>query len=138
MKRINEDDLLKQLFEKIRMEEVPDDFTLKVMKQIMINPEIEPSGSLNFQWWWIPLGLLYILSMYLTGIFSTIYNLMTGYFIQIFRLIAEYLPGLSDIFPSNVVILPDSFLLPFIVPGIMFFLILDVILKQQSGKIINQ
>jgi hypothetical protein len=135
MEKRNEDDLLKQLFGKIQMDKAPDNFTSKVMEQIIANPAFEPEAKVNLEWWWFPLGLLGILSMYLTGVFTYIFNLLAPYASQVVKLLTPYINSLSGLFPSNVVMVPSSLIVPVVISGIIIVLFIDILLKMQFSRV---
>ena len=135
MKQINEEDLLKQLFGKIRMEEAPQDLTSKVMDQIMVNPEFDEVKRPGVEWWWFPVGLTGMLSMYFTGVFAFIYNLFAPYLVEFAVPLTRYFSFMSDLFPSNIVLVPSSFILPVILSGILLVILLDVLFKMQFRRI---
>lgn len=135
MKQMNEEDLLKQLFGKIKMEEAPSGLANKVMDQIMVNPEFEEAKRPGVEWWWFPVGLAGVLSMYFTGVFAFIYNLFEPYLAELAAPFARYFSFLGDLFPSNVVLVPSSFILPVILSGIIVVLLLDIILKMQFRRV---
>ncbi len=127
MKKADEDDFLRPLFKKIKMEKAPDDISSSVMQQIMVNPEMDPGGKFYINLWWIAVGLISIVSVYLSGVYSDIYKLLAPYIIQIFQPFVEFFTGLYGLLPSNVVIVPSSAVLPAILAGILYVLIFDVI-----------
>ncbi len=127
MKIADEDDYLRPLFKKIKMEKAPDNITSGVMQQIMVNPEMDQAGKFYFNMWWIAVGLISIASVYLSGVYSDIYKLLEPYIIQIFQPFAEFFTGLYGLLPSNVIILPSSVILPAVLAGILYVLIFDVI-----------
>jgi hypothetical protein len=135
MENINEDDLLKQLFGKIEMEKAPDNFTLKVMEQITANPVIEPAAKVNVEWWWVPLGLLGILSMYMTGVHAWLFNLLAPYVAQVIKPLTPYITSLADLFPSNVVMVQSSMVMPVVIGGIIIVLFIDILLKMQFSRV---
>jgi hypothetical protein len=130
MKKTSEDEILKPLFDKIRMEEAPGDLTFNIMEQIMADPEFEPARKLYYEWWWPALGLLSMLSMYVTGVFTFLGNIFTPYFIEIQNLLAGYWTGLAELLPSNIVVLPTSYVLPVILPGILIMLLMDLVFSR--------
>jgi hypothetical protein len=136
MKKANEDDFLRPLFKKIKMEKAPDDITSGVMQQIMVNPEMDPAGKFYFNMWWIAVGLVSLVSVYLSGVYSDIYKLLEPYVIQIFQPFVEFFTGLYGLLPSNVVILlPSSVVLPAILAGILYVLIFDVLFGGLLKKV---
>ena len=135
MKKADEDDFLRPLFKKIKMEKAPDDITSGVMQQIMVNPEIDPAGKFYFNMRWIAVGLISLVSVYLSGVYSDIYKLMEPYVIQIFQPFVEFFTGLYGLLPSNVVMLPSSVVLPAILAGILYVLIFDVIFGGLLRKV---
>jgi hypothetical protein len=135
MEKRNEDDLLKQLFGKIEMDKAPDNFTSKVMEQIMADPVIEPAGKVNIEWWWFLPGLLGILSMYVTGVFTYIFNLLAPYVLQAIKPLATYISPLADLFPSNVVVVPSSLILPVILGGIFLVMFIDILFRMQLSRV---
>ncbi len=130
MKKISEDEILKPLFARIRMEEAPDDLTFKIMEQIMADPEVEPARKFYYDWWWPALGLLSLLSMHFTGVFTFLGNIFIPYFIEIRNLLAGHWTGLAELLPSNIVVLPSSYVLPVILPGILFILVMDLVFSR--------
>lgn len=137
MEKRNEDDLLKQLFGKIEMDKASDNFTSKVMEQIMADPVFEPDGKVNIEWWWFLLGLLGILSMYVTGVFTYIFNLLAPYVSQAVKPLATYISSLADLFPSNVVVVPSSLILPVILGGIFLVLFIDILFRMQFNRVVD-
>ncbi len=135
MKIANEEDFLRPLFKKIKMEKAPDDITSGVMQQIMANPEMDPADKFYYNMWWIAVGLISIASVYISGVYSDIYKLLAPYIIQIFQPFAEFFTGLYGLLPSNVIILPSSVVLPAILAGILYVLIFDVIFGGMLKKI---
>jgi hypothetical protein len=135
MEKLNDDDLLKQLFGKIEMDKAPDNFTSKVMEQIIANPVIEPEAKVKMEWWWLPLGLLGIVSMYLTGVYTWLFNLLAPYVSQVVNPLAPYITSLADLFPSNVVMVPSSLILPVVLGGIIIVLFIDILLKMQFSRV---
>ncbi len=128
MAKIHEDELLRSFFRKSGMKKVPDNFTSGVMEQILANPEMEPARKYYHDWWWSALVLFCMLSMYYTGVFNFLDRILTPYFIEIYNMFAGYLSRLADLLPSNIVTVPSSDVLPFILPGIFFILLLDMVM----------
>lgn len=135
MKR-NEDELLRPLFNNIPMEKAPDDITIRIMDQIMANPEIEPTREFYYNWWWSGIALLSLVSIYLTGVWSFLYRLFLPYIIEIYSILAGFAGSFMDLLPSSIIFLPSSYVLPLILPGILFILLMDMlfggILKDNS------
>lgn len=131
MQKINEDDFLKPLFKKIMIRKVPGNITGRVMDQITADPLTEPAKRYNVNWWWVSLGLVSLVSMYLAGLFGYFYEIFSPVFNQLAIRLSEYISALPDIFPSKVVSLPSSFVIPAIITGILFFLIADSMFGQQ-------
>ncbi len=135
MKIADEDGFLRPLFKKIKMEKAPDDITSGVMQQIMVNPEMDPAGKFHINLWWIAVGLVSLVSVYLSGVYSDIYKLMEPYVIQIFQPFVEFFTGPYGLLPSNVIIIPSSVVLPAVLAGILYVLIFDVIFGGLLRKV---
>jgi hypothetical protein len=131
MTKINEDDLLRQLFGKIDLEEAPESLAGKIMEQIMVNPDIEPVESSDIEWWWIAVGLPGVLAMYFTGVFAFVYELITPYLMLIAEPFTGYFSLLPELFPSYNVVMPALGHLPVLLSGIIITLFLDILLKMQ-------
>lgn len=138
MENRKEDDLLRPLFGKIRMEKAPDSITTGVMDRIMVNPEIYPAGRIWFEWWWVPVGVLGVLAIYLTGVLSMGYKILEPYFIMIFKPLSEYVSGIAELLPSQRIMVTHSYLLPVFLAGILLVLIIDVILEQELRTAVNK
>lgn len=134
MNYIKEDELLKPLFRKIPMEPAPGNINEKIMDRIMADPEIQPERKPYFQLWWLGLGLLSLISMYFTGVFNFLRSLFAPYLIEIYSMFTQYTGELTDLLPSNVVILPSSYVLPFILLGGLLIILLDTVFgRNYSG-----
>ncbi len=131
----NEDDLLRPLFQKIKLNKVSEDFSFRVMDRIMVDPEIKPARKLFFEWWWFPVGLLTILSVYYTEVYSHIIRLLAPYFIQMLKPFYGFFSGLYSLLPSNFIILPSSIVLQVIVTGIIAVLILDGLIGEKIKRL---
>ncbi len=134
----NQDELLKPLFNKIQMEKAPDDITSRVMEEILMNPEIASPMKFYYDWWWFGIGLLSLFSLYFTGVFSFLNKLFTPYLFEVFSMVSRYTGGLAQFLPSNIIILPNSYVLPVILPGILFILLIDTLfgwkIKESAGQ----
>lgn len=135
MNYIKEDDFLKPLFRNIPMEKVPDDINAKVMEQIMADPDIPPVRKPYLNWWWLGLGIFSLVSMYFTGVFTFLKSLFAPYFVEIFTIFAGYAGELTDLLPSNVVILPSSYVLPFVLLGGLLIILLDTVFGRNYIRI---
>jgi hypothetical protein len=135
MNQINQDDPLKRIFAGIKLEKAPENLTGRVMDQILANPVIEPAEKGNIEWWWIPVGFLGAFSIYISGVFSFIYNLLIPYFIPLFESASRFYSIISGYFPSVTVVIPSSFMLPVIVTALLLVLIFDMLIKLQFRRI---
>ncbi len=127
MKKADEDDFLRPLFKKIKMEKAPDDITSAVMHKILVNTEMDQGVKFYFNMWWVAVGLVSLATVYFSGVYFDIFKLMEPYVILIFQYFAEYYNYLYGLLPSNVVILPSSAVLPAVLAAILYILILDAI-----------
>ena len=134
MKNNHEDELLRPLFGKIRMKNAPDNITSKVMDRIMVNPEMEPVLKYYFDWWWYGVGLLSLAAIYFTGVFNILRDSISPWFIEVYLMFAGYLQGISALLPSNIIVIPTSFLLPVLFAGALMILFLDVLLRHFIRK----
>ena len=137
MGKMNEDDLLRPLFEKIKLEKAPDNLTSEIMNRIMVNPETEPVKRFYFEWWWIIVGLAGAISIYFTGAFSAVYESIAPYMIGLFEPVRQFVTLFMDAFPSNEVMLPSSVILPVIITGILYVLIFDLFLRQRLHQSVS-
>ncbi len=133
MKRTNEDELLRPLFQKAGMEKAPGHLTSKVMEEIMANPAIDPARKFYYDWWWSGFGLLSMLSMYFTGVFGFLAGIFTPYINDAYGVLAGYAGLLSGLLPSGEVVLPSS-LLPAILPGILLILLIDAVFGRDLRR----
>jgi hypothetical protein len=129
-----QDDPLKQMFAAIKLEKAPENLTTRVMDRIMAEPVIDPAEKV-FEWWWIPVTILGALSIYLTGVFSFIYNLLIPYFIPLFETAARYFSMIAGYFPSMTIVIPSSFMVPVIFPAVLLIIIFDMLIKLQFRRI---
>lgn len=130
-----DDDVLKELFDKIGMEKVPDNFTSKVMEHIHTNTGMEPSTTTDIEWWWVLVGVVGTVFLYLSGTFLNIYELLRPPVARIVQPFAELSSNLADKIPSNTVILPSSIVVPSIVAGVIIILFADTILGNRSYQV---
>jgi hypothetical protein len=135
MNQINQDDPLKRIFAGIKLEKAPENLTGRVMDQILANPVSEPAERSYLEWWWIPVAILGALSIYLTGVFSFIYNLLIPYFIPLFETAARYFSMIAGYFPSMTIVIPSSFMVPVIFPAVLLIIIFDMLIKLQFRRI---
>jgi hypothetical protein len=134
MDKSHEDELLKSLFRKLKLEEAPADLTIKVMDQIMVNPAAEPYLRLYKVFLWTGIGLLSILSMHLTGVFNSLERLFIPYISATYNLFDEYTGALSGLFPSNTILFPSS-VLPVLLPGVLLILMIDILFDMDVRRL---
>lgn len=130
-----DDDVLRRLFNKIEMEKVPDNFTSEVMGRIHTNTGMEPAPNTYIEWWWILVGVIGTVSLYLSGTYLYIYELLRPPVVRIVQPFAELTAILADKLPSNTVMLPSSIVLPSIVAGVIIILFADTILGHRSYQV---
>jgi hypothetical protein len=126
MEKSYEDELLKTLFRKMKLEEVPEDLTKKVMDQIMAGPEADPYLNFNKALLWAGIALLSIISVYVTRVFHSLEKVFSPYISAAYNLFSEYADSLSGLLPSNIIILPSS-VLPVLLPGVFLILLIDIL-----------
>lgn len=126
MNKSHEEELLKSLFRKLKLEEAPEDLTIKVMDQIMVSPAAEPYLNLYKVLLWTGIGLLSVLSMHITGVFYSLERLFIPYIFASYNLFTEYAETLSVLLPSNTFIFPSSVLQVFL-PGVFLLILIDIL-----------
>jgi hypothetical protein len=132
---MNEDELLKNLFKKVKMEEPSGNFTFKVMEQILANPDIKPAADFCLYGWWLGVGLLSVASMYLTGVFVYLYQVFIPYFIGIYGMFSEIFLGMAELVPAGAGIIPASFIIQLILPAIILILLIDNLIGYSYRKL---
>lgn len=134
MNHIKEDKLLRPLLLKNPMEPASGNINAKIMDRIMADPEIQPERNSYFHLWWLGLGILSLVSMHFTGVFNFLKSLFVPYFIEIYSVFTPYIGEITDLLPSNVVTLPSSYVLPFILLGGLLVILLDTLFgRNYSG-----
>lgn len=111
------------------MEPAPGNINAKIMDRVMADPQMQPERKPYFPFWWLGLGILSLVSMYFTGVFNFLTSLFVPYFIEIFSIFPQYTGELTDLLPSNVIVLPSSYVLPFILLGGLLIILLDMVFK---------
>ncbi len=131
MERTKGDDMIRSLFRKVPLEETSGDFTQRVMEQVIAEPVVQRDERNYPEWWWIPVSVIAILSLYFTGVGSWAV-------LQILPLLELAFTGLVLLFekvagllPSYRVEIPQTTLLPLIAAALLLILIIDLPLSMK-------
>jgi len=123
--------MIRSLFRKVPLEETSGDFTQRVMEQVIAEPVVQRDERNYPEWWWIPVSVIAILSLYFTGVGSWAV-------LQILPLLELAFTGLVLLFekvagllPSYRVEIPQTTLLPLIAAALLLILIIDLPLSMK-------
>jgi hypothetical protein len=132
---MDEDELLKELFRKVKLEKPPENMTLRIMDHIRANPSVEPVRKLQINWWWPVIGLLSLYSMYATGVFEYLYQVYIDYLSGSYGMFSDFFMPYAEVLHTVAGIVSASFILKLIFPAILIILMTDFIIGQGHRKV---
>lgn len=131
MERTKGDDMIRSLFRKVPLEETSGDFTQRVMEQVIAEPVVQRDERNYPEWWWIPVSVIAILSLYFTGVGSWAVLHILPLLELAFTGLVLLFEKVAGLFPSYRVEIPRAPLLPLIAAALLLILIIDLPLSMK-------
>ncbi|TVR74886.1 MAG: hypothetical protein EA408_01525 [Marinilabiliales bacterium] len=131
MERTKEDDMIRSLFRKVPLEETSGDFTHRVMEQVVAGPVVQREERNYPEWWWIPVSVIAVLSVYFTGVWSWAVLHILPLLELVYAGLVLLFEKITGLFPSYRVEIPQAPLLPLIAAALILILIIDLPLSMK-------
>jgi len=119
------------MFRKIPLEDVSEDFTRRVMYQVTAEPGIYTTERDYIELWWVPVSIIGIIALYLTGASSLLVTQMMPWLELAYNKLVVLFGIIAGLFPSIKIEIQAVPVVSLIAAAIMLILFIDLPLRLQ-------